>query len=393
MNPLPFAIIDNLRLGSNQKHIKSTLNLEFSMTIPAQSAAAAHTPKTSSGENKLVWVELGRGLAALMVAIVHASAMMKELQYSGKAFMKDWFFAGFLGVDFFFVLSGFIILYVHFNDVARPSRAMRYGWRRITRIFPTYWIILSLALVVNLAIQRDKAPVSGLWLMQQFSLVFGAEPWLGPAWTLRFELVFYALFSVLLFHRRLGLAVLAAWFLTISYVSLQVEVFASSDYRNTMWHIFTSPYNYNFFMGMALAYASRTGRGLKLLTAVFALLGTAFILWSLQHGMEWHKFIRYPGCGAVCASLLGLLLMINKRGWHLPSPFVWLGSISYSLYLCHLLFMGTFLAVLARLGLYEHIPEGLIFIGQLIVAIICASIIFRLLETPLLKWAHSKFNQ
>ncbi len=362
------------------------------MSKPAQSATTAHLPKTSSGENKLVWVELGRGLAALMVAMVHASAMMKETQYSGKIFMKDWFYAGFLGVDFFFVLSGFIILYVHFNDIARPDRAMRYGWRRLTRIFPTYWLILSLALVVNLAIQSDKAPVSGLWLMQQFSLAPGAEPWLGPAWTLRFELLFYTLFSVLLFNRKLGLAVLAGWFLIISYVSLNVDSFFPDEFRNSIWHIFTSPYNYNFFMGMALAYVSRTGRGLKTLIAIFAILGTAFIIWSLRHGLNWHSFIRYPGCGVVCAAVLGLLLMINKRGWHLPAPFVWLGSISYSLYLCHLLFMGTFLAVLARLGLYAHIPEGLIFISQLIVAIICASIIFRLLETPLLKWAHTKFN-
>jgi exopolysaccharide production protein ExoZ len=366
--------------------------LEFPMATPT-SPAAAGAAKTSGGQDKLVWVELGRGLAALMVAIVHASAMMKETQYSGKVFMKDWFFAGFLGVDFFFVLSGFIILYVHFNDIEKPDRALRYGWRRVTRIFPTYWIILTLALAVNMAIQSDKAPISGPWLVQQYGLIPGHETWLGPAWTLRFELLFYALFSVLLFNRKLGLAVLAGWLVTISLVSLQVADFTADGYRTQMWAIVTSPYNYNFFMGMALAYVSRTGKGLSLLTGLFALLGGAFILWSLRHGINWHSFSRYPGCGVVCAAVLGTLLMINRRGWHLPWAFTWLGSISYSLYLCHLLFMGLFLAVLSRLGLYPYIPEGLIFLAQLIVGIVCASIIFRLLETPLLAWAHSKFNR
>ncbi len=343
-------------------------------------------------QGRLNWVELGRGLAALVVVMLHASSMMQLPQYSGKIFMHDWFFWGFLGVDFFFVLSGFIILYVHFNDIDQPKRALRYGWRRVTRIFPTYWIVFGLALVMNLVFQNDKAPIGSFWLAVQLSLWPGHELWLGPAWTLRFELLFYGIFSVLLFRRNLGLWVLAAWLGFIIITNVASDGIVPNDIEGRFLDLLASPYNLNFFFGMALAYATRTGKGLPVLTGMFALFGAAFILWSLRHGINWESVIRYPGCGVMCAALLGLLLIINKSGMKLHPAFTWLGSISFSLYLSHVLFMGYFLAALSRLGLYQRVPEPLIFLSQITVAIICASLLFRLLEMPIQKWAHTKFN-
>jgi exopolysaccharide production protein ExoZ len=355
-------------------------------------AAPSSAPKAATTTNRLGWVELGRGLAALVVALVHASDGMRETQYSGAIFMERWFFWGFLGVDFFFVLSGFIILYVHFHDLGQPQKMRRYAWRRVTRIFPTYWIILALGLVFNALIQSDKAPISGPWLVEQFMLVPGIEPWLGPAWTLRFELLFYAIFLLLLVHKRLGMFALFAWLILISVTSLKTGSFEDGSFRRDFWHVLTSPYNYNFFFGMGLAWVFRSGRGLGALTLAFAVLGALFIFYSLINGIHWHSWIRYPGCGVVCAALLGGLLLISQRGWHLPASFTFLGAISYSLYLSHVLFMGYYLAVLSKLGVYPHLPEWIIFVTQLIVGVMCAWLVYRVCETPILKWAHSKFN-
>ncbi len=48
---------------------------------------------------------------------------------------------GHAGVDFFFVLSGFIIMHAHTADIGKPERLYRYLWRRATRIYPIYWIV------------------------------------------------------------------------------------------------------------------------------------------------------------------------------------------------------------------------------------------------------------
>ncbi len=54
---------------------------------------------------------------------------------------------GHAGVDFFFVLSGFIILHVHAGDIGRPVRLGHYLQRRFTRVYPFYWVVFLLALL------------------------------------------------------------------------------------------------------------------------------------------------------------------------------------------------------------------------------------------------------
>ncbi|MFX8653275.1 acyltransferase family protein, partial [Acinetobacter baumannii] len=48
------------------------------------------------------------------------------------------------GVCFFFVLSGFIIAHVHWKDLGSPDRVSGFLWRRLVRIFPTYWLALAI---------------------------------------------------------------------------------------------------------------------------------------------------------------------------------------------------------------------------------------------------------
>jgi len=57
---------------------------------------------------------------------------------------------GHAGVDLFFVISGFIILFVHYDDIGRPERLGRYVGRRLSRILPTYWVALVLIVVLSL---------------------------------------------------------------------------------------------------------------------------------------------------------------------------------------------------------------------------------------------------
>jgi exopolysaccharide production protein ExoZ len=349
-------------------------------------------PAKPANQNRLAWVELGRGLAALAVVLYHASGMMNLPQYSGHIFIEAWTFWGFLGVDFFFVLSGFIILHVHFQDIGKSQRALRYGWRRLTRIFPTYWLVLALGLVVNQLLQSDKVPLTASWLANEGLLLPGFEPWLGPAWTLRYELTFYALFSVLLFNRRAGWLVLAAWFLMILGVNRHLPNQSTGAEVWSAWSVFTSPYNLDFFMGMSLAWARRTGNNLPKITAVFAALGAGFVVWSLRYGIDWFSAVRYPCCGFVCAALLGCLLMIDRRGWTLPKAFTLLGSVSYSLYLSHTISIGVFLASLAHLGLYRSIPEIAVYLGAIAAALVFAYGIYRFVEVPILDWARTKFN-
>ncbi len=355
--------------------------------------------KASSNDSKrLNWVEVGRGTAALLVVLYHASRLMAGPQYSGAIFAEPWFNLGFLGVDFFFVLSGFIILHVHMRDIGVPGRMVRYGWRRLTRIFPTYWVILAVALVINQTLQSDRAPVTLGWLAKQAIIMPGETAWLGPAWTLRFELLFYSIFSLLLLNKRLGQAALLLWFALILYCSLSPAAFyvptaARGEIpMSRAIHILTHPYSLNFAFGMLLAWSVQRPKWLLPVTCLLGIIGGAYLIHALRQGVDWFGFTRFPGIGALCAMVLGLLLLISRRNIPAPRALIKLGAISYSLYLSHAVVMGVFVALVARLGLYSYIPDLVIFIGQISVAIICATLIYRLVEVPVLRWAHSKFN-
>src|SRR3984885_1419086 len=105
--------------------------------LPSPGIAALAQPETIPvrGRARLEGVEAGRGVAALLVVLYHA-ALHVEGDVPGSAVLWGLPHFGHAGVDFFFVLSGFIISFVHRKDVGRPDRLGHYLERRFTRVFP-----------------------------------------------------------------------------------------------------------------------------------------------------------------------------------------------------------------------------------------------------------------
>src|SRR5438105_10339285 len=84
-------------------------------------------------------LQTGRAVAAWMVVLYHASGSIFTKYFVGERPVGRVFDFGYAGVDFFFVLSGFIMLHVHRDDLGRPKRLGRYLWKRCTRIYLPYW--------------------------------------------------------------------------------------------------------------------------------------------------------------------------------------------------------------------------------------------------------------
>lgn len=89
-------------------------------------------------------LQIGRAVAALLVVLHHAT--LGSLAFYGEAFDGFWGF-GNIGVDFFFVLSGFIIYWAHKNDEAGRKSASRYWKKRFFRLYPAF-IPISIAMLV-----------------------------------------------------------------------------------------------------------------------------------------------------------------------------------------------------------------------------------------------------
>ncbi len=154
---------------------------------------------------RLDGVQAARGVAAMLVLAYHCGRMLSLRQYVGHVPLGDVFEFGHAGVDFFFVLSGFIITYVHRTDLGRPKCLPRYAWRRLSRIVPMYWIVSVLALLLAVDLPEKMAQVTPTHVLASFLFVpHGREPLLGVGWTLEHEMLFYVAFGLAIVWRRLG---------------------------------------------------------------------------------------------------------------------------------------------------------------------------------------------
>ncbi|MGQ4659015.1 acyltransferase family protein [Lysobacter sp. F6437] len=202
---------------------------------------------------KLQWLEAMRAVAACWVLVHHAnqsvSAFVGPLG-AGSVVIAN----GYLGVDFFFVLSGFIIA-LSSNRLLETGRGFGdYARARLIRIYVPYLpigisMLLLYLLFPNLsAADRTPGVLTSLTLLPSVS-----PPALSVAWTLIHELLFYALFSLIFVSRK------ALWWLLVVWAALIVGQAWVGPPLSLGWKYLLSPLNLCFLLGVAVYYLTRNG--------------------------------------------------------------------------------------------------------------------------------------
>lgn len=118
-------------------------------------------------------IQVGRGLASIAVAAFHLSITMGDVRYGGEMLFRSWTNQGNLGVDFFFVLSGFIILFAHWNDIGNKNQITSYLFKRTIRVYPIYilYTFIFSTLVLFGVGSGSTLPVSLEGWVSSFSLI------------------------------------------------------------------------------------------------------------------------------------------------------------------------------------------------------------------------------
>jgi len=339
-------------------------------------------PATEAGTSSrnLVGIEVARGIAASLVVLYHAARHVDK--NFGAPLLKEMLQFGHAGVDLFFVISGFIILHVHYNDIGNPSRLSRYMRRRCTRLLPTYWV--ALAVTILMALAGGNQPVSFLDIFLSVSLLpSNRELILTIAWTLRFEILFYVLFGVLIANRGVGLAMLFVWFAAsaiCTLLPLRAEWLPVQFYDT---------YNLEFLMGMAVAYALRhypIARPRVLFWAGALLIAIAALLEDLGYLSGYVNVARFA-YGIPSAMLILAIAVLSARGaMAAPALLRVLGSASYSIYLFQFVFIGIVWHLLIDTGLDQIMPRFAQFALLASVALIGAVLTSMWVEHPLIRW-------
>ena len=327
---------------------------------------------------RLYGIQFGRGIAALLVVLLHASHNIALPNYSGIVPFSGLFEFGHAGVDFFFVLSGFIIYFVHGGDIGRPDRLGRYVWRRVTRIYPPYWAMTGIIVALAIFKARGFSTLDPEWLVRSLLLLPGAqEPILGVAWTLIHEMAFYTVFALLIMNRRLGLGVFAIWLVSIL-------LYGGRD-QHTLTSI-PSYFEILFFMGIFAAFAVR--RWDVPFPRTLALLGSlAFFATGMAEVAGWidgHDGIlaRLLYGASSTAAVVGLADSERRGTLQFGSAAAFLGNASYSIYLTHTLTVGIAAKGLAAMDLFRLLPGDVTFLLTVLFALVAGSAFHLVVERP-----------
>lgn len=279
-----------------------------------------------------------RGVAALMVIAAHVKEA--ELDYGGAGTLLPHFlFMGVVGVDLFFLISGFVMAHVALGGARGPAAARRFAYNRAARIYPVYWA----ATLILLALYWGKLrffgeatpfpnPVATLLLTPS-----DHYPLVPVGWTLVHEMYFYVVFAAFVLWSAARLPLFLAGWAAVLLLALVGGIFGANAWTKVVFN----PLTFEFIAGGFIALVIRRGE------TRFA--GPAIIAGVALFAVEALFFAKalYPavmGQFALRAALFtppfalllyGAAALEKSRGRVAPGWLRRTGDASYSIYLIH----------------------------------------------------------
>ncbi|MGE7371171.1 acyltransferase family protein [Neorhizobium sp. NPDC001467] len=335
----------------------------------------------------VVNVQILRFFAAFLVVFAHAHAeVLNVAARSSGTFggigLLDWG----LGVDIFFVISGFIMYYMMHDRFGRPGAPVDFLRRRLVRIVPLYWIFTTLMLVSILAagslINNNGLDIRHIVASYAFIPFPRADgelfPLLSLGWTLNYEMLFYAVFALALCLRRpVGIVVMLVLFAVLCLGAMLVpdQVWPLKFWGNGIIG--------EFLLGIGLAALYLKGFRLPLgVVVVMIAAGLALAIWLYQISAYEHVTRLITGGLPAILVTAAVVLGPSARNGRVTRVFALGGDASYALYLSHPFALKVFGVIGVMLGL----PLPGIFIGGIIASVIASTAVHLLLEKPMGAW-------
>jgi len=370
-------------------------------TVPEVEKAAAPSEKRMPHIKALDGV---RGLAIALVLLVHL--LMSNNQPTGSALI-DLFLkvrnAGWVGVDLFFALSGFLITGILFDSLGSEHYFRNFYVRRVLRIFPLYYGVLLILFLVFRPTWQDGRQLYVLLLYLQNTPFWwhgsqsaGIKDLTGHLWSLAAEEQFYFVWPLIVYWVRdrrrllwiaLGLALMAP-------ISRMVMLAHGATFEAT--YKMTICRSDSLLAGAWLALAIRGPRKQAVLRAAAPLFWASFlaclaIAWKTG-SFHWQENRTVNTIGysllAVCGtSLIAMVLRPESSvaSVMMARPLRWLGKYSYGIYVVHMMVGGFYANFLhhhihSKIALHVAVP-----VCNLLITLPLVWLSFRFYEQPFLR--------
>jgi peptidoglycan/LPS O-acetylase OafA/YrhL len=308
-----------------------------------------------------------RGLACAVVVIFHVYPILFLLLPATRGSFNE-LATAMLAVDFFFMLSGFVIALKYVDELARPNRRAlrRFAVARVARIWPLHVAMVAAFLAYDVAARAIfdyglEGDTSGLNVVANLFMLHEFGPFEAinvPSWSMAPELGAYLAFPLLApalaragRSRSAAVSLLVVWLavgvwtLRTAYLGLDVD-----DWSHLVaWMRVAVSFPVGCLLAMLWRGLPARARWSKSWDVAAALAAAAAVIISvgLNRGAEFHEpVIAYPflallviACAGACGPVAGFLG---------SGPIHWLGKMSYSVYLTHYLVVIVFFALLVR---------------------------------------------
>jgi len=311
-------------------------------------------------------------------------------------------FNGADAVSFFFVLSGFVLAYKFFK-LGAHMHVGRFIFKRVFRLYPAYIVAVLISLGYWLsATTLDETLTRVLHLnygpvWAELSMILQKHQFYVPGWTLGVEMRYSLLIPIFIF--------LVRWRSFALWIVLLISLFFHR-YLNAQFLV-------HFTIGMCMVYhldaIQKKNWGQSwIYKARYLIALLCFIVFNLRHLDSIFHFpetfqhvINQAGFGyfqlsGIASAGIIFLLLISKR-WQkvLSYPvFIYLGKISYGIYLMHWVFvlavMEHYEFLINWFGMHEWITFSLFLILVISATILSADLMYRFIEAPIIKWAKRK---
>lgn len=308
--------------------------------------------------HKLNNIQMLRALAAFLVVVYHSGSIF--------GYHNDFLSYGNLGVDMFFVISGFIIT----KTVHNPNFKFNlFFLKRIIRIYPLYWVYLIAFILLDKQIFGNTPSVDSLFSSFLLLPIDNFTPLLSQGWTLQFELYFYLVIVVFFYTFRLNYVAPV-----IIYIILSPILFENFEILSG---ILSSTIIYEFLYGVLLYKLISSKWILSNLVLIFILSMTSILFVSYNY----YGFIN-DGYRFLYSGLFSLSIVLASFYFkNINKIFILLGNVSYTTYLSHGFVIYTLKYVASYFGFESSI--ALVIVSIVVVHLSSVSL-FYMLEKPLI---------
>lgn len=304
------------------------------------------------GNRQILSIQALRGFAAFYVFIYHLKGPFPLWNESATDWLHALVLRGFMGVDAFFVISGFIIAWVCGASGNPAEKPVPFAIKRFFRVAPPYW----LAVLAYMFVFGKWSTAETLTKTLLFYPTAPADapsygyPLLIVGWTLTYEVFFYALAFVALFFGRASLYVLLG---TLLAIIIGAPLAAHESITLNAYHTFNlAPYNIvsvitnpmvlEFGLGVcaALLFVRMRNRVSTQAALGVMALGLGLLAWRILGYQGGHSPVALGLPFSVL--VLGAALAEYKGAVRVPTWAVKLGEYSYGIYLLHFIIVEWF---------------------------------------------------